>query len=295
MKQYLLAPVLCFFTLTQVYAAEPASVCALVSAADIQSAFGQAVEKTTDTGEFCDYENSGFSVRVTRINYHDEDAAKQGFKTLFSGKTVIKGLGDEANSLRRGREVEKVSMRQGQTVLSISRMGGEFKDDDLHKLESLLRQAAGSSPAADSSSAAQPDAACEPIIKASETKIAQPAWHSVTEGDGVRLEAIKVDGQFFMSEDGKWQKAPMDMDAAEKIVIGMMRDGSVRLSNCKEDGTETVEGVEMTVLSYHSEMEGMGSSTNKLYIGKADGLPYKTEADGTTNTVRYQDVTAPKL
>ncbi|HRJ53758.1 MAG TPA: hypothetical protein PLE99_13405 [Candidatus Thiothrix moscowensis] len=141
------------------------------------------------------------------------------------------------------------------------------------------------------------DAACEPIVKASETKIAQPAWHSVTEGDGIKLEAMKVDGQFFMAMDGKWQKAPMDMDTTEKITIGMMKDGTIQLSNCKEDGTETVDGVEMTVLSYHSDMKDIGSGTAKLYIGKADGLPYKLLSDSAdeqhTQTIRYQHITIP--
>ena len=143
------------------------------------------------------------------------------------------------------------------------------------------------------------DATCEPIVKASETKIAQPTWHSVIEVDGMKLEAMKVDGQFFMATDGKWQKAPMDMDTAEKITIGMMKDGTIQLSNCKEDEAENVDGVEMTVLSYHSDMKDMGSGTAKLYIGKADGLPYKFLSDSAgeqhTQTVRYQNISIPTL
>lgn len=122
-------------------ASKAPSLCTLISAADIQATFGQTVTATTDTPEMCDYENARFSVRLMLIDYHDVDAAKQGFKTLFAGKNSIANLGDEANSFRRGREIDKVSLRQGQRVLSISKMGGEYLEDGLQKLETLLRQA----------------------------------------------------------------------------------------------------------------------------------------------------------
>lgn len=143
------------------------------------------------------------------------------------------------------------------------------------------------------------DAACEPILKASEAKLTQAAWHSTVEIAGEKLEAIKVDGQFFMSIDGKWQKSPMNMDDAEKITIGMIKDGSIKVTDCKDDGEDTVEGVAVTVLSYNSEAGDLGGGTVKLYIGKDDGLPYKSAMeDGKTTasaSTRYQNVIAPKL
>jgi hypothetical protein len=140
------------------------------------------------------------------------------------------------------------------------------------------------------------DAACDPLLKASEAKLAQVAWHSVTESTGIKLEAIKVDGQFFMQMDGKWKKVPMDLDKAEKIAITQMQDGGIKVTNCKDEGSETVDGMEMTVLSYTSEIpkSGLSAANAKLYIGKDDGLPYKTSSDNTTATYRYKDVIAPK-
>lgn len=141
------------------------------------------------------------------------------------------------------------------------------------------------------------DAACDPLIKASEAKLAQAAWHSTVKTDGATLESIKVDGQFFMSMDGKWQKSPMNLDEAEKIAIGMMKDGSLKVTNCKDEGEDTVEGVAVTVLSYQSEAGDLGSGTVKLSIGKDDGLPYQSVTDDgkTTSSTRYQDIAAPKL
>lgn len=284
---------------TPVYAAE--SACSFVSAADIQVAFGKSVDISTDTPEVCDYAKDSFSVRVMHINYHDEEAAKKGFKTLFSGKNKLTDLGDEANSHRQGREIDKVSMRQGQEVLSISKMGGEYVEDGLQKLEGLLRLAstklAGSSAAA--SSATTIDPACAAVIKASEAKLAQAAWHTITEADGLKLEAIKVNEQFFMNTEGTWQPAP-DLSHAERVVIGMMKDGSLKMTDCKEEGSDTLDGIEVAVLSYHSDMAGIGAGTNQVYIGKADGLPYKSltttdKGELSTQTVRYKEVTAPPL
>lgn len=298
MKKYFFLPLLAICSMTPVYAEE--SACSLLSATDIQTAFGKAVEVTTNTPEICDYAKDRFSVRVMHIDYHDEDAAKKGFKTLFAGKDKIEGLGDEANSHRQGREMDKVSMRQGQQVLSISKMGGEYVDDGLQKLETLLRQASIKlTTAATPTTTDVVDTVCEVVIKASEAKLAQAAWYAITETDGLKLEAIKVDGQFFMSTDGQWQQGP-DMSQAEKVAIGMMKDGSIKITACKEEGTDTLDGVEVTILSYHSEMTGIGAGTNQLYIGKADGLPYKSLAktdkgETSSQTMRYKDVIAPKL
>lgn len=141
------------------------------------------------------------------------------------------------------------------------------------------------------------DAACEPILKASEAKLAQAAWHSTVESEGTKLESIKVDGQFFVNMDGKWRKSPMSLDEAEKIAIGMMKDGSVKVTDCKDEGEDTLDGVAVTVLSYQSEVANLDSGTVKLYIGKDDGLPYQSVTDDgkTTSSTRYKDIAAPKL
>lgn len=287
----------CF--ITQTYAGTPTSACVLVSAKDIQTAFGKAVDISTDTPEICDYTKDSFSIRVMYMDYHDEDAAKKGFKTLFAGKNSIEKLGDEANSHRQGREIDKVSMRQGQRVLSISKMGGEYVEDGLQTLEFLLRQAADKAFSSAASTAVTIDAACEPVLKASEAKLAQAAWHTITESSGFKLEVIKVDGQFFMNNDSQWQQGP-DMSHAEKVVIGMMKDGSMALSDCKQEDSTILDGVEVTIISYHTEMKEMGAGTTQLYMGKNDGLPYKSLAktdkgETSTQTIRYKDVLAPKL
>lgn len=62
------------------------------------------------------------------------------------------------------------------------------------------------------------EAACDPIFKASAMKIAQARWHSVIDTKGAKMEAMKVDGQFFMRiDDGQWQRGP-DLDHAETVI-----------------------------------------------------------------------------
>lgn len=141
------------------------------------------------------------------------------------------------------------------------------------------------------------DAACEPLVNASKARMAQPAWHSIVEGDGIKLEAIKVDGQFYMSADNKWQKSPMDLDKAEQIAIDSILNGSLKVTNCKEEGTETIEGVETTILGYDSEVVGtdLGKGRVKIYLGKEDGLPYLSTFDNTKSTYRYTNISAPAL
>ncbi len=144
------------------------------------------------------------------------------------------------------------------------------------------------------------DASCTPLIQSSEAKIAQPAWHSVTQTTGMSLEAMKVDGKFYIQMDGKWMAAPMDLDKAEKIAISQLQNGDIKVSHCKEEGTETLDGIEMQIFSYTSEIpaSGLPATTAKLYIGKTDNLPYKItdgNAQATTVTYRYKDISAPTL
>ena len=144
------------------------------------------------------------------------------------------------------------------------------------------------------------DSACEPIIQSSEAKIAQAAWHSSSEMEGLKMEAIKVDKQFFLNMDGKWQKSPMDLDQVEKTAIEQMRGDKIKVTNCKVETGATLDGKAMSVISYTTEIpdSGIPAAITTLYIGKEDHLPYKLmdkEKGSTLITYRYKDVSAPKL
>ena len=140
------------------------------------------------------------------------------------------------------------------------------------------------------------DPACEPVVKASEAKIAQPAWHGITDEEGgMHMEALKSDGQFYHQIDGAWMKSSADLDKAEQIMIGQIRNGVVKISQCKVLGNEVIDGAAVTVLAHRVEIAGAPPAESKLYIGKSDGLPYRNVSGNVTVVYRYKGVTAPRI
>lgn len=138
------------------------------------------------------------------------------------------------------------------------------------------------------------DPVCEIFIDAADKTAAQPARHTVTEGDGLRMEAITIGGKSWTRIDGSpWKDMKTDLLAAEKKINADVRSGKIALSKCKELGSEKIDGVSMRVVAYTMSMFGMPPGESKAYIGK-DGLVYGLSADDTRVRYRYTGVTAPK-
>jgi hypothetical protein len=140
------------------------------------------------------------------------------------------------------------------------------------------------------------DAKCQAVLDASEARIRQPAWHSTMEfAGGIRMEAIKANGQFFRRTDGKWAKFSIDLDAAEGKLLGQIRNGEVKLTQCNVVGSDMVDGTAVTVVASTTEMPGVPPAESRLYIGQQDGLPYRQTGKSVTVIYRYKDVAEPKL
>lgn len=143
------------------------------------------------------------------------------------------------------------------------------------------------------------DAACAPLIEASEAKVAQPAWHAVSQIDDFRSEVIKADGKFFIFLNDAWIVAPMNMDDVERETVASIQSGKIKVTGCQFAGTELVDGVETKVLVYTVELPGSGipAAQTSINLGVADKLPYKQgSAAGETRqstTYRYTGVTSP--
>ena len=138
--------------------------------------------------------------------------------------------------------------------------------------------------------------ACEAILKASEARMQQPAWHSITElVGGMKMEAIKSGGKFYRKVGEGWMNFPVDIDAAERDLIAQIRSGEIKLTQCKKTGSDVVDGVDVTIVSSHTEMQGLPPASGQLSIGEDDGLPYRQTAKGMTVIYKYEGVTAPKL
>jgi hypothetical protein len=143
------------------------------------------------------------------------------------------------------------------------------------------------------------DAACSPLIEASEAKVAKPAWHAISQIDDFRSEVIKAEGKFYMFLNGEWIVAPMDMDEVERETIASMQSGKIKVTGCQSAGTEMVDGIETSVLVYTVELPGSGipAAQTRINLGVADKLPYKQgSAAGETKqstTYRYTGVKPP--
>jgi hypothetical protein len=145
---------------------------------------------------------------------------------------------------------------------------------------------------------AEIDPACAPVMKASLARSAAPAWEAVTviSPNNLKMEAMYVGGQSYMRMDGKgWMKAPMDLAKGEQIVVAQINSGEIKLSNCKDGGDSSVNGIPTRITQYTVEMAGQPASAATLHVGKADGLPYAQISDKVKSQIRYKGVTAPKL
>jgi hypothetical protein len=139
------------------------------------------------------------------------------------------------------------------------------------------------------------DANCELAIKASENRIQQPAWHSIAETDGLKMEAIKLDGKFYNNVGGKWVAFPINLDDAERTLLAQFRNGKAKISNCKQIKNDTVDGVPVVVIATRTELKGVPPADAQLYIGKDDGLPYQQTGTNFKVVYQYKNIVAPKL
>lgn len=143
------------------------------------------------------------------------------------------------------------------------------------------------------------DAACTPLIEASEAKVAKSAWHAISQIDDFKTEVIKADGRFFMFMNDQWIVAPMNMDEVERQTVASMQSGEIKVTGCQSAGIEMVDGIETRVLVYTVELPGSGipAAQTRINLGVADKLPYKQgSAAGETRqstTYRYTGVKPP--
>ena len=140
------------------------------------------------------------------------------------------------------------------------------------------------------------EASCFPMVSASEARIKQPSWHSVTVVNGnLRMENIKVSGAYFLQVGGAWSKSPTNFDEADSAMIAQLKSGEIKISHCSSGASEVVDGVQVYVFKSRIEMKGAPAEESTLYIGKADGLPYKQLGKSVNVSYKYKSVSAPKL
>lgn len=139
------------------------------------------------------------------------------------------------------------------------------------------------------------DSACLAYVDAADKSAHQGARHSVIEmGGDERMEAIVVDDVLYSKINGKWMKVRSGFWAMERELVADMRNGKIKLTQCRSLGSEVVDGVATSMIGYTISMPGADPTTSQVYVGK-DGLIYALASAEVKVRYRYQGVRAPQL
>jgi hypothetical protein len=136
--------------------------------------------------------------------------------------------------------------------------------------------------------------ACETYLRAAEKSARQPARHSITETDGLRMEVIVVGGRSYSRVGGGWNPIRTDLLAAERKLTAAIRAGTYPLTGCRKLGAANIAGVPTTLYAYTLKIPGMPGGEAKAYIG-GDGLVHAQSTDDAEVRHRYRGITAPAL
>ena len=108
------------------------------------------------------------------------------------------------------------------------------------------------------------------------------------------MEMRIIGNDMYMNDGTSWSQIPAATGMREQMMKQMMPDASA-LENCKEAGSETINGIETTAYDYFiPAVEKMmaGTGQQRVFIGP-DGLPYRMRSGDTDVTLTYQGVVAP--
>lgn len=117
-------------------------------------------------------------------------------------------------------------------------------------------------------------------------------------GQAAPMRSVAIGDAFYTNDGTGWTKLPL-MPGGRLGMLQAMAPDSSSLTDCVSLGSETVDGRATTVYSYvppvPKGMEGLAGAggPQKLWIGDADGLPYRMKAETTEMTMTYEGVVAP--
>lgn len=141
------------------------------------------------------------------------------------------------------------------------------------------------------------DPVCDVYLRAAEKSARQPARHSTTDTDGLRMEVIVVGGRSYSRVGGRWSMVNTDLLAAERALTSAIRAGRYPLTDCRKIGPSKIDGMPTTVYAYTLNVganRGVATGETKAHIG-ADGLVYAQSTSDAEVHYRYRGVAAPEL
>lgn len=136
---------------------------------------------------------------------------------------------------------------------------------------------------------------CQIIVDAYAAMAKQPAMSETIQlKDQPPMEMRIVGNDMYMNDGTSWTKMPASTGMRDQMMKQMMPDANA-LENCKDAGSETINGIETSAYDYFiPSVEKMmaGTGQQRVFIG-SDGLPYAMRSGGTDVTITYKDVVAP--
>lgn len=137
---------------------------------------------------------------------------------------------------------------------------------------------------------------CAPIV-AAYTKLAEvPAYRQVIALAGQEgAETIAIGDTLYVRSGGDdWRRMDLAPGGRRQTVMQFLVKDA--LKGCAAAGAEVLDGAAMTKYGYEPPaMGGFTMARQTLWIGDADGLPYRMASDdgSTTVEIAYEGVVAP--
>lgn len=131
------------------------------------------------------------------------------------------------------------------------------------------------------------DPACAPVVAAFQARLDAPVWYSLTQLEGMKLEAKADQGRVLSRVDGgAWRELPNQIGAEQELIDSIATGESV-LTGCQSEAGAAIDGVPVTVYRYRLALPGAPVANARLHVG-ADGRPYLQEDADDTLSVRYR-------
>lgn len=146
---------------------------------------------------------------------------------------------------------------------------------------------------------ASADDACTTVKAAFDRLATVPAYRQTVAMPGMPvIRSVSIGDVMYLDQgDGAWRTVPLAPGMREQMMASVLPDAAA-LEGCGVVGTETLDGIETTVVVYTPPpIGGMAQGPQKVWIADGDGLPRRMTAEmeggALEVTIAYDGVTAP--
>jgi hypothetical protein len=140
---------------------------------------------------------------------------------------------------------------------------------------------------------------CAAIYAAFEALAKAPSYtQTITMADMSAMKAIVIGETVYAHDGSEWTKISLKSGGRADILAQFVPNAG-SLKDCRSAGADEVEGKAMTTYSYVPPVpEGMEKFAPKdpkqqVWIGDADGLPYRMTAEGMVVAISFEPVAPP--